>query len=463
MTTFSALSRSRHRHGTHPVEDHRARLSVTNTTKKRRGISSSTSELRRHAADPLFSTSYLLLIAAAGASALGFVFWAVAAHLYSAQDIGRAGVLISAATFVAGMTAGGPGQVLVRFLPTSRASPSALVGRVYLFGIALSGTVGLATAKTATIWSPSLAFLSRDPRWTIGFTVGSIVLAVFILEDGALTGAGRANLIPFENISYAIGRLVLLGAGIASGLGGIFIAWSLPAAVAVAAITVLLFRSILPTRRVEQGELQESPSVLRFGLASWLGSALSLASATFMPVIVLNVVGPAKSASFYAASTIATGLALISVSTGTSLTAQAASARDRLPNMVRRAIRQSLVLSSAAALVVVVAAPLLMRLFGPDYAEGVTPLRLLAISTVPFAVSMIGLSVARVQESLRTILIWEGALCSIGLGLGSVLVSRYGVDGGAAAWVAAQSATALISLRRTILPLLRAHDRETTG
>lgn len=427
---------------------------------KNRRVSSFTSGLRRHASDPLFGTSYLLLIAAAGASALGFVFWAVAAHLYSAHDIGRAGVLISAATFVAGVTAAGPAQVLVRFLPASPASASVLVRRVYLFSIALSGIVGFVTAKTATIWSPTLGFLSRDPRWTIGFTVASIGLAVFILEDGALTGAGRANLIPFENISYAIGRLVLLGAGIASGLGGIFIAWSLPAAVAVTAITALLFRSILPARDIEQGEAQESLSVLRFGVASWLGSAMSLTSATLMPVMVLDVVGPAKSASFYAASTIATGLSLISVSTGTSLIAQAANARDQLPNIVRRAIRQSLVLSSAAALVVVLAAPLLMGLFGPDYGEGVTPLRLLAVSTVPFAVSMLGLSVARVQESLRTILIWEVTLGSIGLGLGSVLVVRYGVDGGASAWVVAQSATALVSLRLTILPILRLHNKE---
>lgn len=54
--------------------------------------------VRRHTDDPLFSTSYLLLIAAAGASGLGFIFWVAAARLYTPMELGRAGVLISAAT-----------------------------------------------------------------------------------------------------------------------------------------------------------------------------------------------------------------------------------------------------------------------------------------------------------------------------------------------------------------------------
>jgi O-antigen/teichoic acid export membrane protein len=408
-----------------------------------------------HASDPLFATSYLLLLASVGASAFGFVFWVVAARIYPPTIIGRAGVLISALTFVSGVTAGGTAQILIRFLPSVQAAPATLVRRVYIFNVVLATLAGFVAAKTAVIWAPTLGFLSRDPLWTLAFTAGSIVIAVFVLEDGALTGAGRAYVIPFENISYAILRLVLLAVGVASGLAGIFIAWSVPALGAVVVITVLLFRRILPAMKTTEDDQPSPPGVLRFGLVNWLGSALGITSATFMPILVLDAVGPPVSAAFYAAWTVAIGLTLISVSTGTSLTAQAAGRPERLPTIVRRALRQSVLLSFVGALVVVVAAPLIMGMFGPHYGSGVAPLRVLAVSTVPFAVSIVGLSVARVRESLRTILIWEGTLATLGLGLGTVLVIRYGIVGAAFAWLVAQCATALISVRLSILPTLR--------
>src|SRR5277367_5823318 len=118
------------------------------------GARAARSGLRGHASDPLFATSYVLLIASFGASAFGFVFWVIAARIYPPTIIGRAGVLISAATFVSGVIAGGTAQVLVRFLPSVQAAPATLVRRVYIFNIVLATVAGFVAAKTAVIWAP---------------------------------------------------------------------------------------------------------------------------------------------------------------------------------------------------------------------------------------------------------------------------------------------------------------------
>jgi hypothetical protein len=73
--------------------------------------------LRAHLRDPLHRTGYLLLLGAGVGSLLGFLFWGVAAHEYSARNVGLNSAVISAMMLVSGACQLGLNAVLVRYLP----------------------------------------------------------------------------------------------------------------------------------------------------------------------------------------------------------------------------------------------------------------------------------------------------------------------------------------------------------
>jgi O-antigen/teichoic acid export membrane protein len=410
--------------------------------------------LGRHLSDPLFTTSYLLLGASVGASAFGFLFWIVAARTLTQATFASSGAAISAMAFVSGLSATGLAQVLVRFLPGAGAGSAGLIRRIYVSSAAIAGVMALIAAETAGTWSPRLDRLASDHLWTLGFVAGAMVLAVFALQDGALTGIGQARWIPFENILYGIVRLALLGA-LAAGTLSIIVAWWLPALAAVGAVSVLLFTRLVPRHAAATADSPRA-STFRFAAASLIGSSLGLTAATLTPIIVIASVGAHEGARFYAAWTVMVGLTLISVSTATSLTAMGGAEAGEFRAATLRALRQIVGLSVVAVAFVCVLARPILSLFGAGYGGGAPVLRLLVLSVVPFCVSMLGLSVARVRESVGAILLWEGTLVCVALPLGALLVSRHGAEGAAIAWLAAQLIAALVSVVTCIRPLFAA-------
>ncbi len=409
--------------------------------------------LRRHLADPLFATSYLLLLAAGGAAVLGFAFWIVVARRLPAETFGPAGAVVSAMVFVSGASATGLGQVLVRFLPATGRGAARLVLSVYAASAAITGALALAAALTAATWSTKLAFLAHDGLWTAGFVAGSVGLALFALQDSVLTGIRQARWIPVENVAYGAVRLVAVGVA-SAGTATVAAAWAVPAAIAVGAVSLLLAVRLLPRHAAAAAAGAEPRNVTRFALANWLGSALGLAAVTFTPIAVVAAVDARPGSRFYAAWTVMVGLSLIAVSTATSLTSLAAADATALRAATKRALKQVLALSLVAVAVLAVLAPQVMALFGPDYENAADTLRLLSLSILPFGVSMVGLGVARVRGALGSILAWEATLCGAVAVLLAVLVPPHGIDGAALAWLCAQIAALAVALAGCLAPVL---------
>jgi O-antigen/teichoic acid export membrane protein len=105
----------------------------------------------------------------------------------------------------------------------------------------------------------------------------------------------------------------------------------------------------------------------------------------------------------------------------------------------------------AAALLLVLAAPLLLLPFGRAYVEhGTTLLRLLIVATVPQAAIALYLGVERVRARIGRVAALEGAIVVL-VTAGAVFGMRsYGLPGLGVAWLAAQSAMAVL-----VVPALR--------
>ncbi len=421
---------------------------------------SSRARLREHLSDPLYRTGYYLILGTGVTSLLGVGFWALAAHSYSARVVGLNAAAISAMTLVAEACTLGLSAVLVRYLPVAGGSTRRLVSRSYMLTISLALIFGLLAALTTGIWSPKLGFLGGG-GWLIGFVLATGATTIFTLQDSVLTGLRAAKWIPLENSLYALAKLLLLVV-LASTLtgSGPFVAWTAPLAFAVVIVNYLIFKRLIPSVSSE-GSLDRS-KLLSMATGNYAGKLFTLAGNLYMPILVANRVSAADAAYFYVPWMVSLAIELIALNVMTSLTVEAASDMDKLRDLSRRALRQTLRLVIPVAALVALVAPLALLVFGQAYAdEGSSLLRLLMIGMVPNAIVTLGISVARIEHRGRIVVSVQGAHCVAVLLFSALLLPSLGIDAVGYVWTASQTALALVLLATLLRPVLFRASQKT--
>jgi O-antigen/teichoic acid export membrane protein len=415
--------------------------------------------LRRHLSDPLYRTGYYLILGTGVTSLLGVGFWALAAHSYSARVVGLNAAAISAMTLVAEACTLGLSAVLVRYLPVAGASTRRLVSRSYMLTVSLALVFGLLAALSTGIWSPKLDFLGSG-GWLIGFVLATAATTIFTLQDSVLTGLRAAKWIPLENSLYALAKLLLLIV-LASTLtgSGPFVAWTAPLAFAVVIVNYLIFRRLIPSVSSE-GSLDRG-KLLSMATGNYAGKLFTLAGNLYMPILVANRASAADAAYFFVPWMVSLAIELVALNVMTSLTVEAASDMDRLRELSRRALRQTLRLVIPIAALAAIVAPWALLIFGKEYAdEGASLLRLLALGMVPNAIVTLGISVARIEHRGRIVVAVQGAHCVAVLLFSALLLPSLGIDAVGYVWTASQTMLALVLLATLLRPVLFGHAAE---
>jgi O-antigen/teichoic acid export membrane protein len=112
---------------------------------------------------------------------------------------------------------------------------------------------------------------------------------------------------------------------------------------------------------------------------------------------------------------------------------------DALPELTRKAALQGARVLVPVVGVLVITAPYLLSLFGPDYVRGsTTVLRLLAVGALPNFIVALAATVARVQRRLGRAVIAFATVAILSLGLATALIPAVGVAGAAVALVGSQ-------------------------
>ncbi len=409
--------------------------------------------LRKHLSDPLYRTGYYLILGTGITSLLGVGFWALAAHSYSARVVGLNAAAISAMTLVAEACTLGLSAVLVRYLPVAGRSTRRLVSRSYATTFSLALAFGLLAALSSSVWSPKLSFLSGG-GWLVGFVLACGATTIFTLQDSVLTGLKAAKWIPLENSLYALAKLLLLVVLATTLTGsGPFVAWTAPLAFAVVVVNYLIFKRLIPAAPSE-GSLDRD-KLLSMATGNYAGKLFTLAANLYMPIMVANRVSPADAAYFFVPWMVSLAIELIALNVMTSLTVEAASDMDRLRELSRRALGQTLRLVVPIAALAAIVAPWALLVFGSDYAdEGASLLRLLALGMVPNAIVTLGISVARIEHKGRLVVAIQGTHCVAVLALSAILLPSLGIDAVGYVWTASQTMIALVLLATLLRPVL---------
>src|SRR6202035_2416399 len=125
------------------------------------------------------------------------------------------------------------------------------------------------------------------------------LLAIFALQDSVLTSLRLAPWAPVENVSFSVAKLALLPAVVPVPMGGgIAVAWVIPAGVAVAVVSALLFARVLPRLRGIGGVLPPRRRLLSFVAAEYISNLFSTAVFQLVPLFVAWKLGTATVAYF---------------------------------------------------------------------------------------------------------------------------------------------------------------------
>ncbi|SIM50536.1 lipopolysaccharide biosynthesis protein [Micromonospora cremea] len=413
--------------------------------------------LRQHLRDPLNGNVYALMLNTALSSLLGIAYWALAARLYSPAQLGVGAATVSTMTFLSNLSQLNLNGALARFLPAAGGQGSRLVG--YAYGVTCLAALVLSTGflLLAPLVSDQLDFLHRSPLIALAFALSVAGWCVFTLQDSVLTALRGVVWVPLENTVFGLAKIALLVllAGAVPSLG-IFISWNLAVVAALIPVNVLVFRRLLPRQRARPtgAALPHRRVLARFVALDYVGYLFMQAGTNALPLIVTARLGAEANGVFYVAWLLGGSLELVAYHFGTSLTVEAATDESRLAAYARQVLRRGLLLFVPAVVLLCLSAPLLLALFGGDYAStGADTLRLFAVAVLPKLVLTIFVAASRVQRRVGRIIAVQASTSTLVVALALVAMAEVGVAGVGIAYLAGQivvTAAVLPSMMRLL-------------
>jgi O-antigen/teichoic acid export membrane protein len=366
-------------------------------------VTSRLASLRRELSVPLFRNTYALMLNTVVNSGFGLLYWVVAARAFPAAEVGRGNALTSLMLLVSVLTQLNVGQALVRFLPRAGRSSTTLVLSAY--GVAAG--VGVLGASGVALFC-HLVRPEGDPlhmSWGFGlwFVVSTVLWSLFALQDNVLTGMRESIWIPLENGLYGVIKLVVLVVVAQTSISdGVFTSWTLPVVALIVPVALLVFRRLLPRHVAAAGPRAEPLDrrvIGRYVAGDYTGQVFSQAGSSFLPVLVVGLLGPAAGAWFLPAQTVFVAINMLTLGITSSLVAEAARDPERAHLHARAVLRRLGVTVLPAALVLGLAAPWVLQLYGDQYRANATLLlQLFMVSILPRVVVALFMTLNRLRN-----------------------------------------------------------------
>lgn len=383
---------------------------------------------------PLYKNSIYLIINMALMALFGYFFWAVAGRLYSTEYVGYGTALMSVASLISMIAMLGFGITLIRFVPEER-DKKRLFSSCAIVSFAVAFIAGLVFLLFVGYLSPQLQFVRDSTKYAIIFLIIISSYPVFGLVDSFLLALRKVKVILIKNGAWCIIKIGLLF--LVAGLGAFAVFGAFGLAVALVAVLSLIL--LAPKLVMDFGFLKDS---IGFSAGNYVGGLFYTLPAYVLPVFILNRISPAHSAYFYISLAIAGLLFIIPNAVSSNLLVESSYTKE---NKIRGAVKFSVLLVLAGIFAMLLLGSFLLGLVGPEYKENsLLVLYILTFSSFPAIFNQIYVAVCNVEKKIRNVVLINFLISAITLGLAYAFIG-YGLIAVALAWLAGQSAVAIIS------------------
>jgi O-antigen/teichoic acid export membrane protein len=392
-------------------------------------------------------TGSLALVLTAGAQAVsGALFWLIAARVDTQTDVGHATALFTSVLFVAFLAGLGQPVAAARY-----AAGRAREDHVLFAWGALATTVAsivVAIGYLLVVSPPAVEELTHwhgvlGPALFVFLCVGT---ALSLLLDVRLMTQRRWGLVLARALIVGVARFPMLLIPVDTDRA----LWLLVVAALPTAVSGYVGIALLPKVTGDRHHLGPVPSSARawgrYSLVNWVSTITYQAPTFAMPVIVLVNVDADQNASFYVAWGVAAVACYIPTAIGQALLAEGGRDGAHLRSQVRLAIVVAGGLMVAGAVVATLGRELIVTLYGSEYQEAADVLPRLVAAAIPWAVTSVYLTEARVRHRSGATVLITVVLSAAILLPALVLVPEDGIEGAATAFLAGNLVAALVAL-----------------
>lgn len=392
-------------------------------------------ERRRAGIGHLARGSSAVLVATLLSAASGFLFWLMAARRFETDAVGRATALWSSTAFVVYLTNMGLGAAVGRYAADDSTEHSARFAVACAYTI-LTGAVGSVVYLVA-FGVPGTRVSGTAQTWVGRFVFVALVslISAAAVVDIRLMALRKWRWVTIRSACASVSKLLLAAM--------ITVAISVPrhyepmalfiAAVAPEAATGLLGVILLGRRGsrsiVRNRQLPHLGTAVRYANVNYLSVLAIQAPMMAIPVVVLSSVSAATNAGFYIAWSIASTALLVPQAIMWALHVEGKKDGELLAKQVKQALRASLALSGVCTVGSVVVARIIPVIYGQSYARAGHVLPWLVATSVPWAVVLVLVTEARVEERSRATLMISVTFAGASLIPAVVLTPVFGIAG----------------------------------
>jgi len=321
---------------------------------------------------------------------------------------------------------------------------SLLVAAIYLAGL--------------DMWSSRLLILRSHAWLSIGFAVTAMMSVLTVLLDNIFIARRHSILVTVRSLLFNLVKIAILLILVKQWMeGGVLASWALAMLVSLIIAGFLLGKA-LPEFILN---LTFGPSsmgkLVKYSIVNNLASFFWSASATLLPLLVIQRLGAVENAYFYIAWAIASTLALIPSSISTSLFAEGSHQSEHLMEDAWRSIGMVLVIILPVIVIAVFLAKPVLSIFGSEYTNATTLFYWLAIALLPLSINQIYFGVLRVRSRLRELIILCALVMIVTVGGSYIFLPVHGLVAVGWAWFCGQTLSSLwvITGRKRLLFLLQ--------
>lgn len=395
-----------------------------------------TRKLRNFLNGTSYKNSLIIMFTNFISSGFGFIFWILAAKLYSKEDVGIATALISSIGLLLLLSRFGLEQSIIRYFPLKNKSNVFSSSAIITTFISLS--FGLIFILGIDIWASELSVLNGINGATyILFLVANSIISLTGISFIAIR---KAELYLFQNLLMGV-RVIFLPLLVFLGAMGIF------GAVGVSILLSLLFSiinlhrlEVKPVLKLDMDFLIESS---HFAAGSYFSGLLLNAPNMLLPILILNILGPAETANYYLAYSIASIIFIIPGSFSTSLFVEGSNGKSLKKGTVE-SIFAIFLLMVPAIIIVYFFGEFLLGSIRQSYIEALDLLKTLALSSFFVMICQNYFAIKKVQKDVKKLVIISGLLFIMIIGLSYTLMPLFGIIGVGYAWIISYALTSLL-------------------
>jgi len=396
---------------------------------------------RRVTGDSLLANSAYLMASTAVLAVGGFVFWVLAARLFPSAEVGHATAAVGVATALSAASLLGLHVAIIRFLPSSD-DPTSTLNSVTTAVVAVGAIASVGYVAFVSLGTSTMSWLAGSVATAAVFVALVVSGAVGFVWENAFVAHRRSEWALAKNAVVAVGRVAALPACVIFGAAGIVGAYT------AAAVASLAFAAVVLSRRFGYRvrpalHRQQLRAMAGFSFGNYLGVFCLSLPVQLAPLVLASLLGSESAAHFYVPLMVATVVYVVPVAVAQTLLAEASAGG---PLRIAKPAAAIAAIALPCIIVLVVAAPQILSLFGAEYATtGTTVLRVLAVGVPGVALAQVGTTVLNVADRLR-LLVGLAAFHAAAVLGGAAAGTRWGLDGAAFGWTAGQYLTVVAYL-----------------